>query len=89
MRQALAEVLDQRVAQHLLDRAIGRNELPPLDPDIAVNLVFGPIFHRFMVDSGSLTPEVVDYLIPMTVAALKAAPSRSSRPTVETLRTRP
>ena len=65
----------------LLDRAVGRNEIPPVDPDIAVNLVFGPIFHRFMVDTGSLTPEVVDYLIPMTIAALKAAPSRTSGPT--------
>jgi AcrR family transcriptional regulator len=58
----------------MLDRAIARNEIPPLDPTIAINLVFGPVFHRFMVDSDSLTPEVVDYLVPMMIAALKAAP---------------
>lgn len=64
----------------MLDRAIGRHEIPPLDPTIAINLVLGPLFHRFMVDSDSLTPEVVDYLVPMTVAALQAAPRGSAGP---------
>jgi AcrR family transcriptional regulator len=59
----------------MLDRAIARQEIPALDPSIAINLVLGPIFHRFMVDGDSPTPGLVDYLVPMTIAALKAAPS--------------
>jgi AcrR family transcriptional regulator len=58
----------------MIERAVGRHEIPPVDPKIAVNLILGPIFHRFMVDSETLTPEVVDYLVPMTIGALKAAP---------------
>jgi AcrR family transcriptional regulator len=58
----------------MLDRAIGRGEIPSVDPSIAINLVVGPIFHRFMVDADSLTPDVVDCLVPMIIAALRAAP---------------
>jgi AcrR family transcriptional regulator len=58
----------------MIDRAVRRHEIPAIDPNIALNLVLGPIFHRFMVDSETLTSEVVDYLVPMTIAALKAAP---------------
>jgi AcrR family transcriptional regulator len=58
----------------MLDRAIRRGEIPPVDPSIAINLVVGPLFHRFMVDADSLTPDVVDCLVPMTIAALRAAP---------------
>jgi Tetracyclin repressor-like, C-terminal domain len=58
----------------MLDRAIARQEIPALDPSIAINLVLGPIFHRFMVDGDSPTPGLVDYLVPMTIAALQAAP---------------
>jgi AcrR family transcriptional regulator len=59
----------------MIERAVSRGEIPPIDPTVALNLVLGPVFHRFMVDSDTLTPGVVDYLVPMIVAALKAAPA--------------
>jgi len=63
----------------MIERAVRRGEIPPIDPTVALNLVLGPVFHRFMVDSETLTPEVVDYLVPMIVAALKAAPPGGGR----------
>jgi AcrR family transcriptional regulator len=58
----------------MIERAVRRGEIPPIDPSIALNLVLGPVFHRFMLDSETLTAAVVDYLVPMIMAALKAAP---------------
>jgi AcrR family transcriptional regulator len=63
----------QRFAE-VVDRAVLRGELPPVDPEVAMNLIAGPAIHRFLIEGAPVTPAVVDYLVPMIVAGLQAAP---------------
>jgi AcrR family transcriptional regulator len=63
----------QRFAE-VLDRAVLRGELPSIDPEVAMNLIAGPAIHRFLIEGAPVTPAVVDYLVPMIVAGLQAAP---------------
>lgn len=56
----------------MLERAVARGEIPPVDLGVARNVVIGPLFHRFMMDGESPSPHVVAVLVPMILAALRA-----------------
>ncbi len=48
-------------AYSTLRRGIARKELPPgLDFDLVLDSLYGPIYMRFMIRHGKLTPELVD-----------------------------
>jgi AcrR family transcriptional regulator len=57
----------------MLDRAVGRGEIPPPeDPDLALNLVLGALHYRLMVSNEPIGPAVVARLVPMLLRALGA-----------------
>lgn len=62
----------------VLERAVGRGEIPPTDPVLARNLIIGPLFHRFLIDGEAPDPAIVDEIIPMIVAGLGAGPGRKA-----------
>jgi hypothetical protein len=62
----------------LVDRATGRGELPAdVDPDLAVDLVVGPLYWRLAVARRPLSPDYLARLAAATVAALGARPAPS------------
>jgi AcrR family transcriptional regulator len=81
----IARTLEQslRAAQkdigvRLVDRATGRGELPAdVDPDLAVDLVVGPLYWRLAVARRPLSPDYLSRLAAATVAALGARPAPS------------
>jgi AcrR family transcriptional regulator len=64
----------QAVGDKLVGQAVARGELPPAaDPDLAVDLILGPLYWRLAV---ARTPIDDDYLTQMTalvIAALRAS----------------
>jgi AcrR family transcriptional regulator len=79
----IARTLEQslRAAQkdigvRLVDRAIERGELPAdVDPDLAVDLVVGPLYWRLAVARRPLPPEYLSRLAAATVTALGTRPA--------------
>lgn len=57
----------------ILSRAVARGEIQPQDPGLARNVIAGPIFHRYLMDGSTPTPDEVAALVPMIVGSLKAA----------------
>ncbi|GAA2439068.1 TetR/AcrR family transcriptional regulator [Actinomadura vinacea] len=47
-----------------------------LDLQVAVELLFGPVFHRWMLRTAPLTPEYADTVASMAVAAMRPQPAR-------------
>ncbi|WP_155368900.1 TetR/AcrR family transcriptional regulator [Catellatospora vulcania] len=76
----IAQTLQQalRANQHeigslLVGRAIERGELPEgADPDLAVDLIVGPIYWRLTVNRDPLPPDYVPRLVTAVIAALSA-----------------
>lgn len=57
----------------MLSRAAGRGELPgPTDTRVTVALIVGPL-HYWLLSGETITPAVVDTLLPMVLRALGAA----------------
>jgi len=61
------------IAEQLLSRAVDRGELKPgIDPDLAVDLIIGPLYWRLAVARNSLPKTYLQSLVTVTIAALKA-----------------
>jgi hypothetical protein len=79
----IAETLQRALRTHqhsvgdkLVGQAVARGELPPdADPEIAVDLILGPLYWRLAV---ARTPIGDDYLEKLTAAVMSAL--RGSRP---------
>jgi AcrR family transcriptional regulator len=77
LQQSL-RVAQKDVGVRLVDRAIERGELPAdTDPDLAVDLVVGPLYWRLAVARRPLGPDYLARLAAATVAALGAQPAPS------------
>jgi AcrR family transcriptional regulator len=65
----------------MLDRAAARGELRPgLDPDVVIDLVFGPVYHRLLVTNEAVTPRVVRGLTDLVMRAIATdTPQRKNR----------
>jgi AcrR family transcriptional regulator len=77
VRDRLGGPARQQVIE-MLERAVRRGEIPASDPGVALDVIQGPLLHRFMIRGESPTPEVVDHLAPMIAAALKAGQAAGS-----------
>lgn len=77
VRDRLGGPARQQIVE-MLQRAVRRGEIPAPDPGVAMDVIQGPVFHRFMVKGESPTPELVDHLVPMIAAALKAGQAAGS-----------
>jgi AcrR family transcriptional regulator len=61
------------VGDKLIGQAVARGELPPgTDPDVAVDLILGPLYWRLAVARTSLTDDYLEKLIAVVTAALRA-----------------
>ena len=57
----------------MIERAVQRGEIrAPDDIDVVVSLLAGPVLHRFLFSAEPVTPDVVDRLLPLLLAALGA-----------------
>jgi AcrR family transcriptional regulator len=64
----------------MLDRAASRGELRPgLDPDVVIDLVFGPVYHRLLVTNESVTPRVMRDLTDLVMRAIATETSPPQR----------
>ncbi|GDY33125.1 TetR/AcrR family transcriptional regulator [Gandjariella thermophila] len=79
LAQVFADVVERprrERATELLQRAVERGELPPdMDTDLALDLLFGPLYWRLMVSRERMPPGYVDRLADTLLAALVALPS--------------
>jgi AcrR family transcriptional regulator len=77
---ALAEAVQARLGRpmqdnlaDMLDRAAVRGEIAPLaDTQAAVALIIGPL-HYWLLSAQTVTPTVIDTLVPMILRALQAS----------------
>ncbi|WP_035853315.1 TetR/AcrR family transcriptional regulator [Cryptosporangium arvum] len=72
---ALAEQVRDRLLRPQLDAvkarlSTAREVRPDVDLDQAVELLFGPIYHRWMLRTGPLTESYADGLVDLALAAL-------------------
>ncbi len=66
-------------ARWVLERAIDRGELPPgTDIELALDLIYGPIFHRLLHVHAPLTDRFVKSVVDTVLAGLGAAPPELS-----------
>jgi AcrR family transcriptional regulator len=77
-----ARFLDSR--QHgireLWDRAVARGEVQDdIDPDLALDLVFGPVMWRLVSGRGPLTEDDADVLVNSVLTGLRATRARGRR----------
>ncbi|GAA1881580.1 TetR/AcrR family transcriptional regulator [Asanoa iriomotensis] len=71
--QRTQRAIQDEVGVPLIKRAIERGELPAdTDPDLAIDLVVGPIYWRLTVARRPLSPDDLAQLIDATAAALTA-----------------
>lgn len=64
----------QAVGEQLIGQAVARGELPAgTDPDLAVDLLLGPLYWRLAVARTPLPGDYLDKMIVVVTAALKAA----------------
>jgi AcrR family transcriptional regulator len=62
------------MADQLVSRAVDRGELKPgVDPDLAIDLIIGPLYWRLAVARVPLTKGYLDTLAAATVTALQSA----------------
>jgi len=74
--------VQDEVGVRLINRAIERGELPAdIDPDLAVDLVVGPLYWRLAVARLPLSPDDLSKLVDATLAALSAGMSAAPHPT--------
>ncbi|KXK61035.1 TetR family transcriptional regulator [Micromonospora rosaria] len=81
--QQVLRAQQQEIGGRLVDRAIRRGELPPeTDPDLAVDLVAGPLYWRLAIARTPLTEEYLGSLVDAVVTALGASATvpRQHRP---------
>jgi AcrR family transcriptional regulator len=64
-----------QVLADVLQAATRRGEIPPIDLDLAFDVIAGPFWSQ-MLGGTAPSQEFVDDIVPMLVAALQAAPTR-------------
>jgi len=65
----------QRGTQELWDRAVARGEVQKdIDPDLAMDLVFGPVMWRLVSGRRPLTKHDVDVIVSSVLNGLRATP---------------
>ena len=75
LQQAL-RIHQHAVGDKLVGQAVARGELPPTaDPEIAVDLILGPLYWRLAVARAEIADDYLEKLIAAVTAALKADPS--------------
>src|SRR5689334_4490043 len=63
----------QAVGEKLVGQAVGRGELPPgTDPDLAVDLILGPLYWRLAVSRTKPDGDYLDKLMAAVTAALRS-----------------
>ena len=66
-------------ARWVFERAIERGELPPgTDVELALDLIYGPLFHRLLHVHAPLTDRFVQSVVDTVLAGLGAAPPEPS-----------
>jgi AcrR family transcriptional regulator len=64
----------QAVGEKLIGQAVARGELPEgTDPDVAVDLILGPLYWRLAVALNPLTDDYLDKLIAAVTGALRSS----------------
>ena len=64
----------QAVGDKLIGQAMARGELPEgTDPDVAVDLILGPLYWRLAVARNPLSDDYLDKLIAAVTGALRAS----------------
>ena len=66
-------------ATQVVVRAVERGEIPPVDPELALKLALGPVHLGFLTGE-PMSDATIDVLVPMIVAALRAAPAPAPAP---------
>jgi AcrR family transcriptional regulator len=67
------------VGDKLVGQAVARGELPPTaDPEVAVDLILGPLYWRLAVARTEISEDYLEKLIAAVTAALKAAPAAAN-----------
>ena len=62
------------VGDKLVGQAVARGELPEgTDPEVAVDLILGPLYWRLAVARTPISDDYLEQLIPAVSAALRAA----------------
>ena len=63
-----------RIREERLRSAQAAGELPAdLDLGLAIDLIWGPLFHRWLQGSGPLTPEYADSVVDAALSGLRAS----------------
>lgn len=70
--QTALQANQRDVATQLLDRAVQRGELKKADPDLAMDLVLGPLYWRLAIARSPLPKDYVSRLAATTATALAA-----------------
>ena len=74
LQQAL-RVHQHSVGDKLVGQAVARGELPPeADPEVAVDLILGPLYWRLAVARTSISDDYLEKLTNAVMAALRGAP---------------
>jgi len=76
------------VLAEIIARAVDRGEIPPIDFELALDVISGPFWSK-MLAGNTPSDQYVDDVLPMLVAALKAAPTPPTAPAPPTERTLP
>jgi AcrR family transcriptional regulator len=77
VKQRLTES-NLNVLADLVERAVGRGEIPAIDLHLALDFIAGPFWSKLLAGNAP-TDHFVDDVVPMLVAALKAAPTPRTR----------
>jgi AcrR family transcriptional regulator len=69
----------------MLDRATARGELRPgLDPDVVIDLVFGPLYHRLLITGEAMTPRVMRELTDLVLRGIATDTTTTTTTTTTT-----
>ena len=64
-------------AREILEDGIARGALPErIDVDVALDLLYGPLYHRLLHGHAPITEEFVDDVVETVVSGLEASPRR-------------
>jgi AcrR family transcriptional regulator len=70
----------RQAVRELWERGVARGEIrPDLDADLAIDLIFGPMFYRLLVGHGSLDDADAEAMVAAVFRGLQVAPSRETK----------
>jgi hypothetical protein len=63
--------LRRAAVERIWDRGVARGELDPnVDPEVALDLIFGAAMYRMVIGHGGLTPDDADAIVDLVMRAL-------------------